>query len=388
MTCEARSRRALCACLATLASACTPPAAEQAPLAAGIEVATALGGEAPAGFLRAEAAREFSFPLDHGAHDGFRTEWWYLTGTLADNEGRALGYQLTFFRQALVPPGPRGASRWRGAPVWMAHFAVTDVEGATFRSAERFAREAVGLAGAQPGPFRVHLEDWEVRSTGSGFSPLRLRASAPDFALDLEITAARPPILQGEAGLSRKGPEPGNASYYYSMTRLATRGRVEVGGSTRRVSGLSWLDREWSTSALGRDLVGWDWFALHLSDGRDLMLYRLRTRDGGSAEASAGTLIGADGAIARRLDAGDFELRPVGRWSSPRGGTYPARWTVVVPAEALELELEPLLPDQELRHTVRYWEGAVEAHGTARGLPLRATGYLEMTGYATPAPDR
>ncbi len=252
----------------------------------------------------------------------------------------------------------------------------------SFRASERFAREALDLAGVRSSPFRVHVEDWELAAAAGGFAPLRVHVADGDTAIDLELTPSRPPLLQGEAGLSRKGPEPGNASYYYSLPRLATRGTLTVDGKSFAVSGLSWLDREWSTSALAAGLVGWDWLALHLDDGSDLMVYRLRRADGSSAPESSGTLAGADGSIVR-FRAAQFTMTPVGHWTSPRGVDYPASWRVKLPG--LELTIEPLLADQELDLSVRYWEGAVRARGSANGLSIGGTGYLEMTGYGAAA---
>lgn len=355
--------------------------APAAPVAAELDVAAAMAGGDPSGFLRAEAPRDFDFPADHGAHDGFRTEWWYFTGNLRAPDGRTLGYQLTLFRNALAPARPEGGSDLRAQHVWMAHFALSDDRRGRFRFAERLAREAIGLAGASSAPFRVWVEGWEAASTGDDFAPLRLRAAAEGMAIDLRLEAGKPPVAQGERGLSRKGPEPGNASFYYSLTRLPTRGAVELDGERFAVEGLSWMDREWSTSALGPDLAGWDWLALQLDDGRDLMLYRLRRRDGSADPWSAGAMVAADG-TARPLAARDFRLEPLGVWSSPRGGTYPAGFRIEVPTEGLVLEVRPRVADQELATPVRYWEGAVSVAGSDASGPVTGAGFLEMTGYA------
>ena len=382
--------------LTGLAVALERRARRPAKISAELAVAEALGGglggdEAEARFTRATLPREFVFPADHGAHDGFRTEWWYVTGNLFAADGRAFGVQLTFFRNALaaeISATAPSASRWRSAHVWMAHFALSDEQGDTFRFAERFAREAVGLAGVTTAPFRVALEDWSIASgtpSGSDFSPLRLAARDGGFAVDLALEARKPPVLQGERGLSQKGPEPGNASYYYSMTRLPTRGTVTVNGETIPVSGEAWLDREWSTSALGPDLAGWDWFALQLGDGRELMFYRLRRKDGAVDPWSRGSLVAADGA-SRSLAATEIRLTALSTWQSPSGATYPARWRLEVPGEELDLELTPRVPNQELDVTVRYWEGAVKVNGTSRSHPIAGHGFVEMTGYAPPSP--
>jgi predicted secreted hydrolase len=364
-------------------------AARPAPLSATLAVDEALGGEADPRFARAEAPREFRFPADHGVHEGFRTEWWYVTANLFAADGRAFGAQLTFFRNALAPPGssPASGSRFRDPHVWMAHFALSDERAGRFRFAERFAREAAGLAGIAAKPFALHVEEWSFASTGDAFAPLRLAAREREFALELELVPAKPPVLQGEAGLSRKGPEPGNASYYYSIPRLAARGTVEFAGRSTAVEGEAWLDREWSTSALAPELAGWDWFALQLSDGRELMFYRLRRKDGGADPLSRGSLVERDGTV-RELDASAVELTVLSTWKSPHGSVYPSRWRFAVPTEGLELELRPRLDDQELALTVRYWEGAVAVAGTSRGATsagVTGHGFVEMTGYAAGA---
>ncbi len=346
-----------------------------------VSIAEALSRSDGAGFARAESPRAFSFPRDHGPHPEYRIEWWYYTGTLVASGGRRLGFQLTFFRSGLVPKTPARSSAWATREVWMAHFALTDVARRRFHAFERLSRGALGLAGARPEPFRVWVEDWSAEGAGSGDLPMRLRARDGAFAIDLTLTSERPPVLHGERGLSRKGEEPGNASYYYSLTRMVTRGIVAVGGEHLEVSGLGWMDREWSTSTLGSDLAGWDWFALHLSDGRDLMVYRLRRHDGSAGPFSMGTLVAADGA-SRGLARDAVQITTLERWQSDRSGhRYPSRWRLRVPGEGLDLEIVPRLPDQELDLTVRYWEGAVTARGTSRGAPLRGDGYVELVGY-------
>jgi predicted secreted hydrolase len=365
-----------------LAAACSPER-PRAP-AARLSVAAALAGAGDSGFARAEAPREFHFPADHGPHPDFRTEWWYYTGNLATREGRRFGFQLTFFRSALAPRPPRRASAWAASEVYLAHFALTDVAGRRFRSAERWSRGALGLAGAQAEPFHVWLGTWSAAAAGApgaGTPPMHLAAAADEAALDLALAPGTPPVLEGERGLSRKSAEPGNASYYYSLPRMPAAGTVRVGSDRFRVVGLAWMDREWSTSALGRGQVGWDWFALQLDDGRDLMLYRLRRADGSADPASSATLIAAGGA-AHPLASSDFELQVLDTWTSPESGArYPARWRLRVPAAGLDLEVRPLLAGQELATSFRYWEGAVEVTGSGDGTPVHGRGYMELTGY-------
>ena len=264
------------------------------------------------------------------SHDDFQTEWWYYTGNLTAKTGEHFGYQLTFFRRALAPPDQRTSrdSAWAADQVYMAHLALTDVSSGKHYAFEKLARGAAGLAGAQAEPFRVWLEDWSVVGPSAGQA--RLRASVKDVAsnlnlsLDLNLADLKGPILQGDQGYSRKGPEPGNASYYVSLPRMATTGTVTIGGNAFTVNGLSWMDHEWSTSALGAGQAGWDWFSIQLDDNTELMLFQLRRADGSADGFSSGTLIAADGST-RSLGPGDFSIEVTDHWRSPRtGAAYPA----------------------------------------------------------------
>ena len=343
-----------------------------------------LGAEADDGFARATAPREFVFPADHGSHPEFRTEWWYFTGNLATAEGRHFGFELTFFRYAVGPAAAQreGTSAWRADQVWMAHFAITDTQGKRFIARERLTREALGLAGAAAEPLHVWVEDWSLTGEGRG-DDLRVQLAARDdvTALSLGLASTVPRVAQGDSGLDVKGAGTGNASYYYSVPRLAAEGEVTIGGESFEVTGTAWLDREWSTSSLEPGTVGWDWFALHLSDGSNLMFYRLRTESGGVSPFSGGTLVAADGGR-RRLAAQDVRLMAVDEWTSAATGVrYPIAWRLEVPGSAIELAIRPYLDDQELALSVRYWEGAVHAEGRGPLGPLTAQGYLELAGY-------
>ncbi|MBP2673452.1 MAG: hypothetical protein H6Q84_292 [Deltaproteobacteria bacterium] len=374
---------ALCAAALLVAGgllrrALSPP---PAPLSGPGTVTALLSGDHAAGFARATSPREFRFPDDHGPHPEFRHEWWYFTGNLAGPEGRRFGYQLTFFRFALSPDAPRRESRWGASQAYMAHFSVTDERGNRFRHFERIGRGALGMAGAGVRPFRVWIDDWSAEGGPESLLPVRLRAAGEGVSMDLLLVSGGKPIPQGERGLSRKGAAPGNASHYYSIPRLATRGNLRVDGTTYGVEGNSWLDREWGTSALGEDHAGWDWFALRLSDGRDLMFYRLRRKDGNADPYSAGTIARQDGSF-RTLSATDVGVETLGTWRSPSSGArYPSRWRLRVPSEGIDLAVVPRVADQELRTLVRYWEGAVSVRGTSRGQPVAGDGYVELTGY-------
>ncbi len=356
---------------------------------ASISVADVLRAENPEGYARALEPRAFQFPAEHGPHPDFRTEWWYYTGNLSTREGRRFGFQLTFFRSAFAPAMAPRSSEWASRQAYLAHFTVTDVDGKRFRSFERWNRGALGLAGAEASPFfRVWLEDWSASAAEPGSSapvpPMRLKASEDGVSLDLLLQPGKPPTLQGDRGFSRKSAESGDASYYYSLTRMPAAGTILLGDERFEVTGLAWMDREWSTSSLGRDQMGWDWFALQLSDGRDLMLYQLRRRDGSADPASSGTVVGSKGET-RHLALADFNLQSDGAWVSPRSGSrYPAAWRLRVPSEGIDVRVEPLLADQELDVSFRYWEGAVEVEGTSHGRPVQGRGYVELTGYEPP----
>jgi len=343
-------------------------------------LADLLGSEADAGFARALAPRPFNFPGDHGPHPEFRNEWWYFTGNLDDEAGRRFGFELTFFRFALAPAVAETESAWRSRQVYIAHLALSDAGEGRFHFGQRYSRGALGLAGAQAAPFRVWLEDWQAAEGVDG-REWQLVAKDDDFAIELSLVPLRAPVLHGEDGLSQKSSEAGNASYYYSITRLETTGTLRVGDRAYRVSGLTWLDREWSSSALAAGQAGWDWFALQLSDGSDLMFYSLRRKDGSRHEASAGSWISPQGEVTH-LSSGDVEIMVLDHWSSPQGGSYPAQWRLRVPRLGLDVSVTPIIPDQELTTTVRYWEGAVDVAGDRGDTSISGRGYVELTGYA------
>ncbi len=351
-----------------------------------LSVASMLSDEAAGGYLRADRPREFEFPRDHGPHDGFRTEWWYFTGNLRTAAGRRFGYQLTFFRSALAAkPSPRESS-FAAGHAWMAHLTLSDVEARRFHSFERYAREGGGIAGAGgEHPIQVWLRDWRCEIDASG-APIKLLAREAAVAIELELHADKAPVLNGDDGRSQKNVSAGDASYYYSMTRLGTSGRVEVDGEAFEVQGASWMDREWMSGALGEDQVGWDWFSLQLDDGSELMWYRLRRKDGSLDPCSGGTFVAADGS-ARTLRAGELTLTEQSGWRSPRSqATYPNRWRLAVRELALEVEVTPALADQELDVAFRYWEGAVDVRGKHANREVKGSGYVELVGYTEQKP--
>ena len=344
------------------------------------QLADLLGAEADSGFARALEPREFAFPDDHGPHPAFRNEWWYVTGNLDDEDGRRFGFELTIFRFALAPSVSESKSQWRTMQVYIAHLAITDVEDERFYVSQRFSRGALGLAGAQAAPFHVWIDDWSIAEQPDS-DTWRLSAGDNDFGIDVELQALQPPILNGIDGLSQKSADRGNASYYYSITRLDTRGTIRIGERDYKVNGLSWLDREWSTSALAAEQLGWDWFALQLSDGSDLMFYGLRNKDGTQDAASAGTFRNANGSTSH-LAANDVEIAVLDTWESPESGTYPSKWHLAVPQFGLDVTVTPVMSNQELFTTVRYWEGAVDVEGKHNGSTITGRGYVELAGYA------
>ncbi len=333
------------------------------------------------GFARALTPKKFSFPTDHGAHNSYRSEWWYFTGNLKNPQGRQFGYELTFFRFALNAEIPESKSAWRSNQMYMAHLTLTDVEKGRFYTDERLSRAGNDLAGASTKKYQVWLYDWSAKTEGKVDFPLRLQAKADDFAIDLLLTSQKGYVLQGDQGLSQKSREPGNASYYYSYPRLETKGVITVAGEQFSVSGASWMDREWSTSALSEEQSGWDWFALQLSDNSELMFYQLRRKDGQPDSNSSGSFILEDNTKIS-LKEQDVAIKILDSWKSPHSKiTYPSRWHLSVPVQNLDIEVVPLLNDQELNVSYRYWEGAVSVKGTKNGKPISGQGYVELAGY-------
>lgn len=355
----------------------------------------------PDGFARAIEPRDWQFPRDHGAHEAFQTEWWYYTGNLATADGRRFGFQFTIFRRAILPTAQAvensSSSEWRTNQIYLVHFTVSDITGEHFYHAERFSRgggAALDLAGAEPNerepdaPFRVWIEDMQIVALNDDATRQQITAAAEDdgvtFRIDMTLEQTKPPALQGDNGLSPKGDALGNASYYYSLSRLVTEGTITVNGETFAVTGNTWMDHEFSTSALAANAQGWDWFGLIFEDGREMMVGQIRlTDDAGTGRekepAFGGLLINADGST-RYLASDAITITPTATWESPHSSAiYPAGWEITVDigeAQPLQLQLTPLLADQELQSNVTYWEGAVRISGDVTGY-----GYAELTGY-------
>jgi predicted secreted hydrolase len=341
------------------------------------------GARAEEAFELPRPGRIWSFPRDHGAHPDYKTEWWYYVGHLKAASGESFGYQLTFFRVALRKPDPQARSAWSLHTVYFAHLALTDAGRRTFSFREKSGREALGLSGAAAGTLKVWIDDWRAELEGEEF---HLLAKDGGLGLDLALKPLKPPALHGQGGYSRKSAKSDAASYYYSLPRLSTRGTIFVDGRQLPVTGESWMDHEFFTSAMAPGLAGWDWFSLQLEGGWEVMLYLLRHKDGSVDPASSGTLIDPQGRTLH-MNLADFTVKPTGAWTSPHTRTkYPAGWEINIPGSGYRLRLTPTASDQEIRSQapakVTYWEGQVKIEGVKNGAPVKGLGYAELTGYA------
>jgi predicted secreted hydrolase len=326
----------------------------------------------------------WNFPRDHGSHPEYKTEWWYFTGNLSDTTGSHYGYQLTFFRQGIQYKLGKPSGPWDIRDVYLGHFALADSGKRKFQYAERISRSGPGLAGASAGNLDVWLLDWSARMKKS---TIALKARHGQMELDLTLIPKQPLVFHGQNGLSRKGPGEGQASYYTSFTHLETKGFLKTSSNNRiAVKGRSWFDQEFGSNQLTAEQKGWDWFSLYLSDGRDLMIYLLRRKDGSIEPASSGTLIETDGKT-RHLNLSEISVQVMEHWKSTRsGGHYPSRWRIKIPSSEIDITIVPYLADQELDTKgstgVTYWEGAVSGQGTSRNKSINCQGYAELTGYA------
>lgn len=361
----------------------TTPQVPATTLAVGLMLALAVLVPAPAGGSDASypAARPgvvLAFPRDHGAHPAFRTEWWYITGWVQDGRGRELGVQVTFFRTRplLQEDNP---SAFAPRQLLFAHAAIADPLEGRLRHDQRSAREGFGMAYAGEDSTNVRIDDWSLRLEGERYLA---QINSRELALDLAFAAREPPLLQGRAGFSRKGPRPGQASYYYSRPQLAVSGTLRAGGASFAVTGRAWLDHEWSSEYLATEAAGWDWIGVNLDNGGAVMAFRMRDKRGGVLWAAA-TLREAGGPI-RTFAPAQVVFTPLRRWRSPRSAAeYPVSMRVRV--GDVDLELVPMMDDQELDGRAStgtiYWEGAVQALRNGQRV---GRGYLELTGYWHP----
>ncbi len=340
---------------------------------------------APA-FRVAAAPYVFRFPRDHFAHDAYKTEWWYFTGHLTAKDGHRFGFELTFFRVGLEPRASRwtaSQSKWYAYQLYPAHFAITDETTGRFVYAQQFARDALGQGYASQTRLDVRAGAWRLTGNSAVRPRMHLVAQSGNDALDLRLHSRKPPAIHGHDGISRKGACSSCASHYYSFTRLFTRGTLTAGGVAYAVDGIAWMDHEYGSDELQANQVGWDWFALQLHGDREIMLYRLRERDGATTPQSSGSIVAPDGAVTYVARAG-FSIRATGWWKSPHtGATYPSGWRVRVRGYPHELMVVPVLRDQELADATgtSYWEGAVDVRDARTGAAL-GVGYVELTGYA------
>lgn len=340
-------------------------------------------------FNHALPGYEYVFPRDHGSHDLFLTEWWYFTGHLLSTDGERFGYELTFFRRALDAPQVwRNPSRWALRQVYFAHLALTEVDNEQFRYAEKISRAGIGKAGAKTGMLHTWIDHWSAAAVTADHQEFHLQASTPEISVDLNVTLQKPPVIHGVEGVSQKGSHTGQASHYYSLTRLATKGMLWVDGEKKEVSGTSWMDHEFGSGDLAEGLVGWDWFSIQLESGYEIMAYWLRRQDGTFDAVSSGTLVSPDGRT-HYLNQDDLKLDILEHWHSQASGArYPSRWTLTIVPFDIRLNITPHIPDQELRTTkstqVTYWEGAVKVEGRSGKAQVTGMGYVELTGYAEP----
>lgn len=341
------------------------------------------------GFRKAVPGWRWEFPRDHGSHEQFSTEWWYFTGHLWDDDQRRYGFELTFFRAGVRPPAERSnpkESAWRLDNLALAHFAITDTEKEAFRFHELLNRQSPYTATAAAGDLRLTNDSWFARREHDG--SISIFAEKNGDLIELRLESRKQPVLHGENGLSAKSNEDGYASHYYTLSRLRATGRIVSNGREEKCSGLAWMDHEFGSAVLNRGQIGWDWFAIQLDDGTELMLYLIRKEDGTADTTSSGTFVRADGSSIH-LERDDFSITARDEWTSPHSGaTYPVDWSVEVPSLGINVDLKPVIRDQELRTEtstrITYWEGAVSVDGRSGGSPARGWGYVEMTGYDRP----
>ncbi|MEQ8819859.1 MAG: lipocalin-like domain-containing protein [Sumerlaeia bacterium] len=337
------------------------------------------------GFQRALPGFAYEFPRDHGSHPDFQTEWWYFTGNLETESGRPFGYELTIFRTGLIPPGdPRaGASPLVPSNVFLGHFAISDITNEAHENWEAVGREGLGQAHGATDRLDVRVGDLAVRMEPD--ETILLTAEVEGAALDFRLSPAKPFVIHGENGVHQKASDPGQASHYITYTRLNTEGTLTWRGEDYAVRGLSWFDHEFGSDQLSGEEVGWDWFALQLANGEDLMVYGLRRADGTFNPQSIGTLVGPGGEKTL-LPKSAYDIRPTGTWTSPHtGAVYPMGWEIEVPQFDGALRVLPRFEDQEMLTEqstgTNYWEGAVTVEGTWRGAPATGKGYVELVGY-------
>jgi predicted secreted hydrolase len=334
----------------------------------------------------AQPGYAFAFPQDYFNHEDYQTEWWYYTGNVKAADGHRFGFELTFFRQGVSRAD--SSQPWFVHDLWMAHIALSDVTGQHFYSEQRLNRSGPGVAGVDARTGLVWNGNWQAHIAEHEEV---LRGVADKFGIALNLKPVKPPVIQGLNGASQKAEGAGHASHYFSVTRLLTAGSIDLDGKTYQVEGTSWIDHEFFTGSMAGNETGWDWLSIQLGDGAELMLYRLRHKDGSIDPYSSGSYVDASGK-SQFLSAKDFVMAPgadaadspADFWTSPATkATYPVRWHVSIPRLKMEMEVTTPLKSQELtgKFGTTYWEGAIDVHGARDQSPLRGVGYLEMVGY-------
>ena len=349
-------------------------------------LAMASGQTGLAEFKTALPGYHYQFPRDYFDHPDYQTEWWYYTGNITGRDGRHFGFELTFFREGVSRDGLK-TSVWDVRDIYMAHFALSDLDAGRFYHVERVNRAGPGIAGIDANRQRIWNGNWSSEWNGE---IQELRALDEHFSISLVLRPQKAPVIHGENGVSQKAEGSGHASHYFSFTRLVTEGAIAVDGKTIEVSGLSWMDHEFFTHQLAPDQAGWDWLGVELDDNSELMLYRLRRNDGTADPYSAGTYVDPQGK-SRHLGAGDFSFLPqADSWTSPVGSAkYPVAWTIAIPELGMQLNATTRLKSQEVssgdsKLVPTYWEGAITLEGHRGEVGLKGVGYLEMTGYDRP----
>jgi predicted secreted hydrolase len=327
----------------------------------------------------------YAFPRDHFNHPDFRTEWWYYTGNVKSADGRRFGFELTFFRQG-IDRETKSTGTWDVRDLYLAHLALSDLDGGKFLHAERTNRAGPAIAGVSEAERRIWNGNWRVFWQGN---KQVLQAIDERFSIHFTLTSAKPPVIQGQNGVSQKGEGQGRASHYISLTRLGTAGEIELAGQQFQVTGTAWMDHEFFTHQLEADQIGWDWMSMQFADNTELMLFQIRRKDGSIDPHSAGTFVNAGGDTIH-LGKEEFRMDPTGiAWTSPvTHAIYPMGWKISVPKLNIVINCSTSLPSQELASSVgftpSYWEGSVDLAGTRDRASIGGVGYLEMTGYDRP----
>lgn len=347
-----------------------------------IEITSVLKGNNDTIFKKAIDKRVFKFPEDFYPKTDFRNEWWYFTGNLEAENGRQFGYQFTIFRNSLSKTQSQ-MQNWESNEIYMCHFAITDISENKFYSFEKISRALNPLATFDSAMNKINVESSYFKfnyNPSTKLTDFQIIASAEDIEMSLSLDSEKPIVLQGDEGLSQKSGTKGNASYYFSITKLKTTGKIKLKGQHLKLNGYSWFDREWSTSSLDTNQIGWDWFSLQLDNDYEIMFYALRKKDGSFDEFSSGTIVNPQG-LYERIIAGQVQLSVADYWISPDGRTYPSGWIMTIPKHNIKLEIEPFIKNQEHRHSFRYWEGAVRLKGKFKEKDISGKGYVELTGY-------